>query len=105
MVLQSVFNVKWAWVTLSLTQGWPKVVPLQNKEEETPLGGPVDFAFTQNLEENSLYSFARLQDRNKALEGQLPPLRETWYGRYSEGKCKTQQEICGCGQKGELLID
>ncbi|KAJ1078613.1 hypothetical protein K5549_000795 [Capra hircus] len=62
-----------------------KVVPLQNKEEETPLGGPVDFAFTQNLEENSLYSFARLQDRNKALEGQLPPLRETWYGRYSEG--------------------
>ena len=75
-----------------------KVVPLQNKEEETPLAGPVDFAFTQNLEENSLYSFARLQDRNKALEGQLPPLRETWYGRYSEGKCKTQQEICGCGQ-------
>ncbi|CAI9177039.1 unnamed protein product [Rangifer tarandus platyrhynchus] len=62
-----------------------KVVPLQNKEEETPLAGPVDFAFTQNLEKNSLYSFARLQDQNKALEGQLPPLRETWYGRYSEG--------------------
>ncbi|KAF4017524.1 hypothetical protein G4228_009020 [Cervus hanglu yarkandensis] len=62
-----------------------KVVPLQNKEEETPLAGPVDFAFTQNLEENSLYSFARRQDQNKALEGQLPPLRETWYGRYSEG--------------------
>ena len=59
-----------------------KVVPLQNKEEETPLAGPVDFAFTQNLEENSLYSFARLQDRNKALEGQLPPLRyafDTFY--------------------------
>ncbi|KAB0343577.1 hypothetical protein FD754_020503 [Muntiacus muntjak] len=62
-----------------------KVVPLQNKEEETPLAGPVDFAFTQSLEENSLYSLARRHDHNKAFEGQLPPLRETWCGRYSEG--------------------
>ncbi|XP_010981271.2 factor associated with metabolism and energy isoform X2 [Camelus dromedarius] len=60
-----------------------KVAPLQNKEEETPSASPVDFAFTQNLEEKSSYSFARLQDRNKALERQLPPLRETGYGRYS----------------------
>ena len=81
-----------------------KVVPLQNKEEETPLAGPVDFAFTQNLEENSLHSFARLKDQNKALEGQLPPLRETWYGRYSEGKCKPSKKFVGVG-KGELLID
>lgn len=60
-----------------------KVAPLQIKEEETPSAHPVDVAFNQNLEETSSYSFARLPDRNKALEGQLPPLRETWYGRYS----------------------
>uniref|UniRef100_A0A2K6T7T5 Coiled-coil domain containing 198 n=1 Tax=Saimiri boliviensis boliviensis TaxID=39432 RepID=A0A2K6T7T5_SAIBB len=60
-----------------------KVAPLQNKEVETPSVGPVDFACNQNLEEKTSYSLARLQDRNKALEGQLPPLQETWYGRYS----------------------
>ncbi|XP_023581881.1 factor associated with metabolism and energy [Trichechus manatus latirostris] len=60
-----------------------KVAPLQNKGEETPSTCPVDFAFSQNLEEKSLYSFATLQDRTKALEGQLPPLRETGYGKYS----------------------
>ncbi|XP_024587219.1 uncharacterized protein CCDC198 isoform X3 [Neophocaena asiaeorientalis asiaeorientalis] len=62
-----------------------KVAPLQNKEEETPSAGPVDFVFTENPEEESSYSFARLEERNKALEGRLPPLRETWYGRYSAG--------------------
>ncbi|XP_057398682.1 uncharacterized protein CCDC198 [Balaenoptera acutorostrata] len=62
-----------------------KVAPLQNKEEETPSAAPVDFVFTENPEEKSSYSFARLQERNKALEGQLPPLRETCYGRYSAG--------------------
>ncbi|KAM9201631.1 factor associated with metabolism and energy isoform 1-T1 [Dugong dugon] len=60
-----------------------KVAPLQNKGEETPSTCPADFTFSQNLEEKSLYSFATLQDRTKALEGQLPPLRETGYGRYS----------------------
>ncbi|XP_036164432.1 uncharacterized protein CCDC198 isoform X2 [Myotis myotis] len=60
-----------------------KVAPLQNKEEETPSAGPAEFAFTQNLEEKSTYSPARRQDPSKAWEGQLPPLRETWYGRYS----------------------
>ncbi|XP_045666368.1 uncharacterized protein CCDC198 isoform X2 [Ursus americanus] len=59
-----------------------KVAPLQNKEEETPSACPVDSAFNRNLEEKSSYLLARLQDRNKALEGQLPPLRETWCGRY-----------------------
>ncbi|XP_008700281.1 uncharacterized protein CCDC198 isoform X2 [Ursus maritimus] len=59
-----------------------KVAPLQNKEEETPSACPVDFAFNRNLEEKSSYLLARLQDQNKALEGQLPPLRETWCGRY-----------------------
>lgn len=58
-----------------------KVAPLQNKE--TLSAGPAEFTFTQNLEEKSTYSLARLQNRSKALEGQLPPLRETWYGRYS----------------------
>uniref|UniRef100_A0A9L0R152 Coiled-coil domain containing 198 n=1 Tax=Equus caballus TaxID=9796 RepID=A0A9L0R152_HORSE len=60
-----------------------KVAPLQNKEEEPRSAGPVDVVFNQKLEEKSSYSFTRLQDRSKALEGQLPPLRETWYGRYS----------------------
>lgn len=65
-----------------------KVAPLQIKEKETYSAHPVDFAFNQNLEETSSYSFARLQDQDKALEGQLPPLRETWYGRYSAGMLK-----------------
>ncbi|XP_008267931.1 factor associated with metabolism and energy isoform X2 [Oryctolagus cuniculus] len=60
-----------------------KVAPLRNKEEETAPAGPVDFAIKQNLEEKSSCSLPRLQDQNKALEGPLPPLRETWYGRYS----------------------
>ncbi|XP_008529910.2 factor associated with metabolism and energy isoform X1 [Equus przewalskii] len=60
-----------------------KVAPLQNKEEEPRSAGPVDVVFNQKLEEKSSYSLTRLQDRSKALEGQLPPLRETWYGRYS----------------------
>ncbi|XP_070956214.1 factor associated with metabolism and energy isoform X4 [Macaca nemestrina] len=59
-----------------------KVAPLQNREVETPSAGPVDFAFNQNLEEKTSHSLARLQDQNKALEGQLPPLQENWYGRY-----------------------
>lgn len=80
-----------------------KVAPLQNKEEETPSAGPAEFAFAQNLEEKSTYSLARRQDRqdrqdrqgrSKAWEGQLPPLRETWYGRYSAGKHEAQREIC-----------
>ena len=79
-----------------------KVAPLQNKEEETPSAAPVDFVFTENPEEKSSYSFARLQERNKALEGQLPPLRETCYGRYSAGKYKTQHEICGFGPRSAI---
>ncbi|XP_004738899.1 uncharacterized protein CCDC198 isoform X1 [Mustela putorius furo] len=60
-----------------------KVAPLQDKEEEAPSASPVDLALNQNLEEKSSYLFARLQDPKKALEWQLPPLRETWCGRYS----------------------
>ncbi|KAK2505438.1 hypothetical protein MC885_008024 [Smutsia gigantea] len=60
-----------------------KVAPLQNKEEKTLSASPADFAFHDNLEEKSSDSFARLQDWNKASEGQLPPLRDTCYGRYS----------------------
>ncbi|XP_076704477.1 factor associated with metabolism and energy isoform X1 [Callospermophilus lateralis] len=60
-----------------------KVAPLENKGADTPSAGPMDFAFNQNLEEKSSSSLTRLQDRNEILNGQLPPLRETWYGRYS----------------------
>ncbi|XP_021037834.1 uncharacterized protein CCDC198 isoform X3 [Mus caroli] len=56
-----------------------KVAPLQSQEAETPSTGPVFFALNRNLEEDS--SFTRLQDQNRTREGQLPPLRETWYGR------------------------
>ncbi|XP_004871150.1 uncharacterized protein C14orf105 homolog isoform X5 [Heterocephalus glaber] len=63
--------------------GVTKVAPFQSKEAETPSAGPLNFAVHQNLEENNLYLFTRLQDQNRALEGQLPPLRENWYGRYS----------------------
>ncbi|XP_028614466.1 uncharacterized protein CCDC198 [Grammomys surdaster] len=60
-----------------------KVTPLQSQETETPSTGPVFFALSQNLEERSSYSLTSLQDQNRTLEGQLPPLRETWYGRLS----------------------
>ncbi|XP_007950059.1 uncharacterized protein CCDC198 [Orycteropus afer afer] len=60
-----------------------KVAPLQNKGEEMPSACPVVFAFNQNLEEKNSHSFTSLQNRTKTLDGQLPPLRETWYGRYS----------------------
>ena len=76
-----------------------RVAPLQNKEEEAPSADPVDFAFNQNLEEKSSYLFARLQDGKKALEGQLPPLRETWCGRSSAGTCDTHRELCGFGPR------
>lgn len=58
-----------------------KVTPLQSQETETPSTSPVFFALSQNLEERSSYSLTSLQDQNQTLEGQLPPLRETWYGR------------------------
>ncbi|KAM5272665.1 factor associated with metabolism and energy [Ctenodactylus gundi] len=60
-----------------------KVAPLPNKEAEMPSADPLDLAFHQNLEEQSSYPFPRGQDRTKALEGWLPPLRESRYGRYS----------------------
>uniref|UniRef100_H0XGM6 Coiled-coil domain containing 198 n=1 Tax=Otolemur garnettii TaxID=30611 RepID=H0XGM6_OTOGA len=59
-----------------------KVAPLQNKEEETPLVGPMDFTVNQTLQGKSSPLLARPQDQSKTLEGQLPPLRETRYGRY-----------------------
>ncbi|XP_050018369.1 factor associated with metabolism and energy isoform X3 [Alexandromys fortis] len=59
-----------------------KVTPLQSQEAETPSAGPVFYALNRNLEEKNSYPFSRLQDQNLALERQLPPLRETWYGRH-----------------------
>ncbi|XP_045144029.1 uncharacterized protein CCDC198 isoform X2 [Echinops telfairi] len=62
-----------------------RVAPLQDIGEEASSVCSVDFASNLNLEENSSHSFPRPQDQPKAVEGQLPPLRETWYGRYSAG--------------------
>ncbi|KAL1780877.1 hypothetical protein HispidOSU_018157 [Sigmodon hispidus] len=58
-----------------------KVTPLQNQEAETTSAGPVFYALNRNLEERSSYPFSRRHDQNQALEGLLPPLRESWYGR------------------------
>ncbi|XP_076401014.1 factor associated with metabolism and energy isoform X5 [Peromyscus maniculatus bairdii] len=59
-----------------------KVTPLQSQEAEIPSAGPVFYALNRNLEEKSSYPFSRLQGQKQALEGLLPPLRETWYGRH-----------------------
>ncbi|XP_059129697.1 uncharacterized protein CCDC198 isoform X2 [Peromyscus eremicus] len=59
-----------------------KVTPLQSQEAEIPSAGPVFYALNRNLEEKSSYPFSRLQGQKQALEGRLPPLRETWYGRH-----------------------
>ncbi|XP_036055850.1 uncharacterized protein CCDC198 [Onychomys torridus] len=59
-----------------------KVTPLQSQEAETPSAGPVFYALNRNLEEKSSYPFSRLQGQKQALEGLLPPLRESWYGRH-----------------------
>ncbi|XP_075388165.1 factor associated with metabolism and energy [Tenrec ecaudatus] len=59
-----------------------RVAPRQDKGEASSVCS-VDFASNRNLEENSSYSFPRPQDQPRAVEGQLPPLRETWYGRHS----------------------
>lgn len=62
-----------------------KVTPLQSREAEIPSAGPVFYALNRNLEEKSSYPFSRLQGQKQALEGLLPPLRETWYGRHPAG--------------------
>ncbi|XP_069888915.1 factor associated with metabolism and energy isoform X2 [Dipodomys merriami] len=56
-----------------------KVTPLQNKQAKIPSAGSTHLSSSQKLEEKSSYSFEKLQDGNKALEEQLPPLRESWY--------------------------
>ncbi|XP_023558893.1 uncharacterized protein CCDC198 isoform X2 [Octodon degus] len=60
-----------------------KVAPLQREEAETSSAGPLNFIVHQNPEGENLHLFPRLQGQNAALEGQLPPLREDWYGRHS----------------------
>ncbi|XP_005399264.1 PREDICTED: uncharacterized protein C14orf105 homolog isoform X3 [Chinchilla lanigera] len=60
-----------------------KVAPLQSEEAETPSAGHLTFAVPQNPEGENLHLFPRLQGQNRALERQLPPLRENWYGRDS----------------------
>ncbi|XP_053459129.1 uncharacterized protein CCDC198 isoform X2 [Nycticebus coucang] len=75
----------WKEMGLSYSKARPrvtKVAPLQSKEEETPVVGPVDFTLNQTLQGKSSPLLARPQDQSKALEGRLPPLRETRYGRY-----------------------
>lgn len=76
-----------------------KVTPLQSQEAETPSAGPVFYALNRNLEEKNSYPFSRLQDQNPALERQLPPLRETWYGRHPAGTPKTKRDICMYGTR------
>lgn len=73
-----------------------KVTPLQSQEAKTPSTCPVFFALNRNLEEKSSYSFTRLQEQNQTLE-QLPPLRETWYGRLPAGMAKPNMRAACLG--------
>ncbi|XP_027698712.1 uncharacterized protein CCDC198 isoform X2 [Vombatus ursinus] len=61
-----------------------RVAPMQDKDPMSSPASPVDLTFNDNPEDQSSYSFARLQEK-RALDRQLPPLRETLYGRYSSG--------------------
>lgn len=74
-----------------------KVTPLQSQEAETPSAGPVFYALNRNLEEKNSNPFSRLQDQNPALEIQLPPLRETWYGRLPAGTPKPNMRFACLG--------
>ncbi|KAM7163804.1 factor associated with metabolism and energy [Macrochelys suwanniensis] len=61
-----------------------KVAPAQTKEEvpTSPCTAAV-CGFHSTLEERSLCSFAAMEERNPVFQRQLPPLRETLYGRCS----------------------
>ncbi|CAM5123557.1 unnamed protein product [Eretmochelys imbricata] len=61
-----------------------KVAPVQTKEEVPP--SPCTAAVCglhSTLDERSLWSFAAMEERNPVFQRQLPPLRETLYGRCS----------------------
>ncbi|XP_074852360.1 factor associated with metabolism and energy isoform X2 [Carettochelys insculpta] len=61
-----------------------KVAPAQTKEEAptSPCTAGV-YGFHGSLEERSFCSFAAMEERNPLFQRQLPPLRETRYGRCS----------------------
>lgn len=80
-----------------------KVTPLQSQEAETPSTVPVFFALNQNPEGKSSYSFTRLQDQNRTLEGQLPPLRETWYGKLPAGMAKLNMKVACLGLRRAVV--
>ncbi|XP_036625489.1 uncharacterized protein CCDC198 [Trichosurus vulpecula] len=62
-----------------------RVAPMQDKDPMCSPANPVDLVFNDNPEDQSLYSFARLQEKKSTLDRQLPPLRETLYRRYASG--------------------
>ncbi|XP_043843740.1 uncharacterized protein CCDC198 isoform X3 [Dromiciops gliroides] len=62
-----------------------RVAPMQEKDSMSSPASSVDLVFSDTPEEQSLYSFPRLQEKKKTLDRQLPPLRETLYGKYSSG--------------------
>ncbi|XP_039394627.1 uncharacterized protein CCDC198 [Mauremys reevesii] len=61
-----------------------KVAPVQTREEvpTSPCTSAV-CGFHSTLEERRLCSFAAMEERNPVFQRQLPPLRETLYGRCS----------------------
>ncbi|KAH1171543.1 uncharacterized protein CCDC198 isoform X1 [Mauremys mutica] len=61
-----------------------KVAPVQTREEvpTSPCTAAV-CGFHSTLEERRLCSFAAMEERNPVFQRQLPPLRETLYGRCS----------------------
>ncbi|XP_025060408.1 uncharacterized protein CCDC198 isoform X3 [Alligator sinensis] len=61
-----------------------KVAPVQTKEAvpASPCSATLS-QFPGVLEERSLGSYAAMEERSPVFRRQLPPLRETWYGRCS----------------------
>uniref|UniRef100_A0A803SV58 Uncharacterized protein n=1 Tax=Anolis carolinensis TaxID=28377 RepID=A0A803SV58_ANOCA len=64
-----------------------KVAPVPSKGERlAPQSTAAMYCFHNALQETNPNIFASSTGRNLILERQLPPLRETWQGRYPTGK-------------------
>nr|XP_008116559.1 PREDICTED: uncharacterized protein C14orf105 homolog [Anolis carolinensis] len=65
-----------------------KVAPVPSKGERlAPQSTAAMYCFHNALQETNPNIFASSTGRNLILERQLPPLRETWQGRYPTGFC------------------
>uniref|UniRef100_A0A8C4VK76 Coiled-coil domain containing 198 n=1 Tax=Gopherus evgoodei TaxID=1825980 RepID=A0A8C4VK76_9SAUR len=82
-----------------------KVAPAQTREE-VPIS-PCTAAvcrFHSTLEERCLCSSAAMEERNQVFQRQLPPLRETLYGRCSTGNPAMDKRLPFLGCLNWLII-